>query len=137
MKELEFYLKDGINTGQKICSIAYCIKNRKTDCEDESCAECEFYSNRDKILKNLLKEHRIIPNLTYSEKVIIDKLEDGWLTRDENDSLCWHEYKPVKNQQDGYWNNKGKSGYLPFKNILSFISWEDEEPWSIKELLHG
>lgn len=90
-------------------------------------------------INNLLNEdYEIIinpkPTLTDDEKVILRNLDDeyNYIMRDEK--LWVSKSKPDKGSS--CWASVCKSIYLDaFPNLFKFITWEDEEPYNIKELL--
>ena len=74
--------------------------------------------------------------LTEDEKVILRNVpkEYKWFARDINGCLYIYENKPEKGIS--IWEASG----LPmttFDHLFRFIEWEDEEPYSIEELLKG
>ena len=86
------------------------------------------------------KEPKEKPKLTEDEKVIlrnIDK-EYKWIARDDDGLLCVYKEKPTKDDYDG-WNDSAFSfaSLWAFDNLFQFIKWEDDEPYSIEELLKG
>ena len=84
----------------------------------------------------LLWERKEKPQLTEDEKVILRNLpkEYKWIARDSNDFIYLFGKKPCKHHNiiwvDGY-----KSTFFPFSSLFQFIQWEDDEPYSIEELL--
>ena len=84
------------------------------------------------------KEPKEKHKLTKVEKVIlrnIDK-EYKWITRDEDRTLSFHSVKPHK---EAYFWSSLEASYVSdlFPNLFQFIKWEDDEPYSIAELLKG
>ena len=95
---------------------------------------------KDYTLTELLLERKETPKLTEDEKVIlrnIDK-EYKWIARDDDGLLCVYKEKPTKDDYDG-WNDSAFSfaSLWAFDNLFQFIKWEDDEPYSIEELLKG
>lgn len=92
---------------------------------------------RDNITFLLDKDYEIIkqtPKLSEDEKVILRNLDDeyNYIMRDEK--LWVSKSKPDKGSS--CWASVCKSIYLDaFPNLFKFITWEDEEPYNIKELL--
>ena len=87
------------------------------------------------LFKSLKKEK---PKLTEDEKVVlrnIDK-EYKWIARDEDGTLSFHSVKPHK---EAYFWSSLEASYVSdlFPNLFRFIKWENEEPYSIEELLKG
>ena len=95
---------------------------------------------KDYTCKELIWERKEEPKLTEDEKVIlrnIDK-EYKWIARDDDGLLCVYKEKPTKDDYDG-WNDSAFSfaSLWAFDNLFQFIKWEDDEPYSIEELLKG
>ena len=128
MKNKEIILNDIIK------HLDLLISNEPIDMELSEYIECL----KDDILflfKSLKKEK---PKLTEDEKVIlrnIDK-EYKWITRDKDGDLGFHSVKPHK---EVYFWSSLEANYVDdlFPNLFQFIKWEDDEPYSIKELLEG
>ena len=76
------------------------------------------------------------PQLTDDEKVILKNLpkEYKYIARDGFGFICIFENKPDK-AIFGCFYSSGSN--LPFPNLFQFIKYEDEEPYSIEELLKG
>ena len=95
---------------------------------------------KDYTCKELLWERKEEPKLTEDEKVILRNLpkEYKWITRDEEGDLAVHNVKPYKSPE--FWVSKSdiaREYLVPFNNLFRFIKWEDDEPYSIEELLEG
>ena len=95
---------------------------------------------KDYTCKELLWERKEKPQLNEDEKAIlrnIDK-EYKWIARDDDGLLCVYKEKPSKDDYDG-WNDSAFSfaSLWAFDNLFQFIKWEDDEPYSIEELLKG
>ena len=76
------------------------------------------------------------PKLTEDEKVILRNLpkEYKWIARDESTCIHLFTYKPNKST---WWWNGAECIKLVFPHLFQFITWEDEEPYSIEDLLKG
>lgn len=61
-------------------------------------------------------------------KYFLESLNDKykWIAKDEKGTVWCYKFKPEKYTQD---NNK--------KELFDFLSWEDEKPTNIKELLEN
>ena len=74
------------------------------------------------------------------EKTILKALPQQYkyIARDRYDGLYVYEYKPVKNSLLGDWFGNGETGSL---NVYSYgfdyITWEDEEPTLISDLINS
>ena len=92
---------------------------------------------KDYTLKELLWERKENPKLNEDEKAILKVLLNEnykWIARDKNDWLYVYASKPKKGIT--IWENTG-SPMMPFVHLFNFIKWEDEEPYSIEDLLKG
>ena len=85
----------------------------------------------------LLKEYVNPIKLTRIEKVILESLPKDikWIARDRDEILYIYNWKPYK--ENDVWKNKNDTYYdfFIFNHLFQFIQWEDEEPYSIGELL--
>ena len=77
------------------------------------------------------------PKITEDEKVILRNLPKKyeWIARDKCGTICAFIDKPHKNGLG--WSGNFFSVLALFEHLFRFIQWEDEEPYSIKELLEG
>ena len=93
---------------------------------------------KDYTCKELIWERKEKPQLSEDEKVILKNIDKTfkWITRDEDSTLSFHFVKPHK---EAYFWSSHEADYVSdlFPNLFSFIKWEDEEPYSIEDLLKG
>ena len=89
---------------------------------------------KDYTCKELLWERKEAPKLTEDEKVILRNLpkEYKWIARDLSGMVYIFIERPEKGQ--AIWYGCGQP-MIPFYHLFQFIKWEDEEPYSIEELL--
>lgn len=76
------------------------------------------------------------PKLTKRERAFCELIPDGYIARDKDTDLWWHEYRPIKDgirewAPGGEYINLELFDEIPFM----FITWEDDEPWAVEELL--
>ena len=87
---------------------------------------------------------RVFPEISSVEKGILVQnsilYDSKWLVRDPDGRLMLFNGKPQK--KGGSWvylsedpTSISKMKILPFQSMFKFVKWEDEEPWSISELL--
>ena len=90
---------------------------------------------KDYTCKELLWERKEKPKPTEDEKVILRNVPQyyKWIARDGNGVVCLYPDKPHKSKT--IWDSYGT--LFPFHHLFQFIKWEDEEPYSIEELLEG
>ena len=88
---------------------------------------------KDYTCKELIWERKEEPKLTEDEKAILRNVPQyyKWIARDGNGVVCLYPDKPHKSKT--IWDSYG--ALFPFHHLFQFIKWEDEEPYSIKELL--
>ena len=92
---------------------------------------------KDYTCKELLWERKD-PKITKDEKVILRNLPEKykWIARDEDDMVYLYTQEPVKEKTIGGWCGLGGSA-IQFGHLFQFIKWEDDEPYSIEDLLEG
>ena len=89
---------------------------------------------KDYTLKELLWERKEKSKPTYDEKIILRNLPKKYkyIARDKNGLIFIYAKKPSKCEYS--WGGC-KYMLLPLEHLFQFIQWEDEEPYSIAELL--
>lgn len=87
-------------------------------------------------LSKVLWERKEKPKIVLNddEKKILRNLpkEYKYIARDKNDKLFIYIEKPEKCSSMWF----GCYTYFPYKHLFQFVKWEDEEPYSIEELLN-
>lgn len=74
--------------------------------------------------------------ITEDEKAILRSLPGNykWIARDNNGKLCIYWLKPKKFLKT--WSDECSFEYLNlFNHLFKMVSWEDDEPWNIEDLL--
>ena len=89
---------------------------------------------------NWLKaEHKEKITLSEAERVILENIDKDykWIARDKEKCLRCYDSKPVKGND--FWNITGKkyTHMGGFNHLFQFITWQDDEPYNIEELLKG
>jgi hypothetical protein len=78
-----------------------------------------------------------IPHPTAEEQLAIDYARAcgfKWMAKDEGGTIHAFEHKPVKSAESKYWfSNELYSKFIAIGLPISFLSWEDEEPYYIGE----
>ena len=89
---------------------------------------------KDYTCTELLWERKDEPKLTEDEKVILRNLPKKykWIARDECTYMYLYTNKPVKRN---FWFDDYGAIRFPFDHLFQFIKWEDDEAYSIEELL--
>ena len=92
---------------------------------------------KDYTCKELLweRKEKLKPLLTEDEKVILKNVPKHyeWIARDIDGCLYVYASKPKKGIT--MWEDSGGLPMIPFYHLCQFIKWEDDEPYSIEELL--
>ena len=89
---------------------------------------------KDYTCKELLWERKEKPKLTEDEKTILRNVPKHyeWIARDIDGHLYIYASKPKKGLT--IWVDTGLP-MIPFDHLFRFIKWEDDEPYSIEDLL--
>lgn len=143
MKNIEFYrdelsLEIHENIHCKICMLA----RNKGKLVMESHLFCPFEKScpDDKeMIDFLLEEHTEPIELTDDERTILKNVDEEYkyIARDKGGSLNLFEAKTLKISDVEEWFSVGDTEYehFPFANMFKFISWKDDEPYFIADLL--
>ena len=113
-------------------------------CKSGSCERCKFsyLNNKNKEdpcakhkIKWLMSEYKPEPVLTAREKGFVECIDGGWLTRNKDNELVWHDEEPEKSVHGYYWISSAECNIaIVHEEYFPFITWEDEEPWSVEDL---
>lgn len=133
--------------------IALNKSNELVSCIGFCCRDCKFSNsgNSEYCPKNmfewLYKEYKKPkPKIPLATKYFLESLNNKykWIAKDENGTVWCYKSKPEKYTQDNNkrWTVHGKGNIAGFNDILKkelfdFLSWEDEKPTNIKELLEN
>lgn len=118
------------------------VNGKITPCDDIGCNECDWYVlDCDALLKEWANSEYVKrPKITPKEKQLLELVETGWIARDYDSSLWWFRNKPIKNDYGKCWEYDC-DGFIglyilsTFGVNFEFITWSDEEPWSVEDLL--
>ena len=110
-------------------------------CGGMNCDKCVFSAEKTgvKCCKAktlwLMEDYKPEITLTAREKHFVEFAESGYIARDCDGGIWWHEEKPAKDNVENYWNSyDGVLDIEPVGNMFLFITWEDEEPWAVEDL---
>ena len=111
------------------------LHGKPVECNDVcGCENCDRDGrcNEAALIDWLMQEHIEKSKLTKKERMFCELVETGWIARDKNIGLWWHNEKPSKGKTT--WSSGFCSKLYPTVNF-PFIKWEDKEPWSVEDLL--
>lgn len=136
MTNFEKYHKESIEKGYTA------VKNGKlTSCEYLLCNKCDLNNEHEGCFITLLrwfaeeyKEPKPTPMLTEKEMHLCKAFNSGYIARDKSRVLHFYAKKPRKGLT-GWWTDNNIYTVIPPNLLFSFIKWEDEEPYSIEEML--
>ena len=120
------------------------VNGKPIACRGTSCDVCDLDGKGVRchigFMQWLMSEYKEEPVLTEREKHFVECVEDGWITRYKDDALVWWSAKPTY-RNNGEWHCECRGGFeldvikeFIFGKLFPFITWEDEEPWSIEQL---
>lgn len=132
MTNFEKYQKEILNIVSKQ-SLA--VKEGKpASCDETNCNECMLEATQcvRELIKWLYAEAKLI--LTAKERAFCEIVGEGYISRDKDGELFYSQSdKPYKD--DEIWVVDCNDYITLPGDLLEFITWEDEEPWAVKELL--
>ena len=88
-----------------------------------------------KVMDWLYDEYRTRHKLSKKERQFCELVESGYIARDLGGGVTYYCDYPYKS--DIYWMPQSGYNYELFSPWakFDFIQWEDDEPWSIEDLL--
>ena len=114
-------------------------RNAPEKCSCSVCSECLLhegrYCNQKAIFQWLYSEYQEpTPKLTKAERGYCEIVQRGYIARSENDVI--KHYLSVPEKDRGFWLTYDNNYSMPLdRNSFSFIKWDDEKPWKVKDLL--
>lgn len=146
MKNWEKYEKQIKGNGLTHIAVT---KNGKMKMCNKECDDCIFNNNEnthcsDSFLDWLYEEYKgTMPTLTKDDKIVCEALSlyagsETYIARDYTNLLFIHFSKPVKSEEDEWWTSSSNKAMQPLAiepRFFKFISWDDEEPWLLDDLL--
>lgn len=139
--EIEAVIEKGCGFGLFDGEIESCHECRSCGFSDSNNAFDGKHTCSSRRIGWLMSEYKPEPMLTAREKHFVECIEDGWLTKSKANTITWWEKKPSRNGKHG-WIVIDTGGCVmlqeihlhTFGDLFPFITWEDEEPWSVEEL---
>lgn len=120
--------------------------NSVKNCTTMVCKNCKFTRTKAKALctqtklKWLLSEYKEPIKLTRLEHGILEYLfknkQYKFIVRERNDDLFIYKSNPKK-EADGWQSLSMSCGLGLFNGLFEFVTWGDEEPTSIEEVLNN
>lgn len=144
MKNFEYFEKEIKKIAAADSPIA-AINGIPMACRSVDCGNCDFHSDQPcepKIIKWLYEEHVEEPKISKRTKQFFEAIQTGWVARDDLGNclyLCCS--KPRKDAHTCNWYLDGSDNYMQITSkmtrflTLDFIKPEDEEPWSVEDIL--
>ena len=125
------------------------LADNVVDCETLGCRNCRFSNfnnSNDGIIfcstrkvKWLLSEYKkpiILTELEYNIlKFLADKTSNMYISRTKQENIFLHKSKPKKDKVNEMWIGEYPTSLIQFNKLFKFITWEDEEPYSINDIL--
>lgn len=138
MTNFEYWKEKILGITEEGCDVAL-VDGVPERCAGTPCEKCGFSRECDKDRMHwFYAEHKEKPTLTKKERMFCELVETGWIVRDKDGDLRYFVNKPVKTQYI-YWCPTfpgEQSRWINWLNAsFDFIRWEDQEPWSVEELL--
>ena len=150
MTNFEFYKEDILKFIDN--DINFGLFNDKiVDCNELKCGECDFCGDdgacTTKKFKWLYEEYIERQKITKKERLFCELMEAGWIARDRNGRLFYYSLYPEKtlNSNSCWYPTSASINIVNFKisechnldtyKSFSFVKWEDEQAWSIEDLL--
>ena len=132
-----------LNDADKLWCSAFDKRNMTFDsCLNVKCENCSFNGGKDcnngryNWLLSEYVEPILLTELEYNIiKFIKDNTKISYIARDKDGTLFLYDSEPHKSKANDWWLGKGSTPFTPFNKMLSFIKWEDEEPYSINDVL--
>lgn len=86
----------------------------------------------------LNQEHQEIPKLSDAERVILENIPEDykWIARNKSKRINVFCFEPTKNH-GSTWVGGYSQNLDVFAHLFQFITWNDNEPYNIEELLKG
>lgn len=139
MTNLEKYKKEILRLVDNDATIAVSKKDlRPCYCIDTECTNCLFSPEdcHTALIEWLCQEYQDpAPKLTKAERGFCEIVKTGYIARDAvKKCLVYYSEEPEKDLNGYYWYSPYDSVELPLEPF-SFITWGDEKPWSIEDLL--
>lgn len=106
------------------------FNNNNNICGVVTCSECLRLS-----LLELLEEYKEpikLSKFEYEYLKVAKENEYNFIARDKDDRLFLYETKPWRGELVWKYTD---SGIRIFKELFNFVKWEDEEPYSVDEIL--
>lgn len=130
MKNIEKYCDELLNLECNI-NCYFTEQIMKEECDNKKdCDEC-----KKALIKWLNEEYREPIAISADEKAILRNLpeEFKYIARDQNGGIYTYREKPIKSRRE--WIDGAATSLNLYNHLFQFVKWEDDEPYSIEELL--
>lgn len=96
---------------------------------------------KDSTLNEVIWRKKVIPILTDEEKIILNNISKiyRYIARDKDNRLFIYVNKCIKDKKSGVFNPNDfyYLDFTPFNHLFKCIQWDDDEIYSIEELIKG
>lgn len=133
----EFYKDEILRCVKEYASFPTVVNGKLVTCVSGVCQQCIFRCPNcfEKRVEWLYAEHIEAPKLTKRERAFCEVLQTGYIARDENGFLCWFPNGAEIEKGPSKWHCGFYSDIGCMKIGFEFITWEDEKPWAVEDLL--
>lgn len=114
------------------------VKNKLTGIKTIFGCKVTFEDLENDISFIVRNETKIEGILSKVERAILESIDKTykWIARDEFEEwLFLYEDKPIKDDKNRWINSERCISLELFKHLFQFITWQDDEPYKIEELL--
>ena len=132
-----------LNDADKLWCSAFDKHNMTFDsCLNVKCENCAFNcgkgcdNGRYNWLLSEYIEHIDVSEFEYNIlKYLADETKYMYIARDKKGSLYLYDFEHCNSNTENWWIGKGATQLTPFNKLFKFITWEDDKPTSIKDIL--
>ena len=132
----EHYKEEILEITKSGCNFAV-IEDEVVPCAFHICEGCDLKRGNCAIgrIKFLYAEHIEKPKLTKAERMLLEIIKGKYVARQKSGTVFAYINKPWKDKYS--WRGEPVcTRFDAFVNVdFPFIKWEDDEPWSVEELL--
>ena len=120
------------------------VNGKPKSCHKVNCKNCDINGTGNCTIRRyhwFCAEYIEKLKLNKYERALCEALQKGWIARDKTDGF-WYLYDNKPKKYEYVWRSIGRTITQQIRMAsaspeikFDFIKWEDEEPWSIEDLL--